>query len=327
VKIAMLLVVRDDADIVGAHLAFHLNTGVDVVVVTDHGSTDGTADLLEPYARDGSVRVLRRQGDSDDRAWRRDMARLAIDELGADWIIDSQVDEFWLPRAEGMKELLAVIPARYGAVQALAWTFVPLAADAAPFWERMTVRTVAPALDLEQTLRPIVRATPRVAVGESRLAAIDGRAPLRAWYPVEVFRFPLRDPEQAALRLAGRSGATGPRSEIEERFLTTADTLDAAWRDVVVDTASLEHGLAEGTYVQDKRLCKALRSLENSGEPALRGADLAEDAAYASVCSTLREVDVESLVLELEHLEQRLARLERAPWRRIRRRLARRRSG
>jgi hypothetical protein len=145
---------------------------------------------------------------------------------------------------------------------------------------------------------------------------------------VEVFRFPLRDPEQAALRLAGRSGATGPRSEIEERFLTTAaDTLDAAWRDVVVDTASLERGLAEGTYVHDKRLCKALRSLQNSGGPALRGADLAEDAAYASVCSTLREVDVESLVLELEHLEQRLARLERAPWRRIRRRLARRRSG
>jgi len=56
-KLAMTLLVRDEADIIGEHLTFHLNAGVDLVLVTDHRSVDGTSDVLDAYARDGSVRV------------------------------------------------------------------------------------------------------------------------------------------------------------------------------------------------------------------------------------------------------------------------------
>ena len=52
-KLVQTLVVRDEADIVDAQIAYHLNAGVDFVIATDHESVDGTTDILESYARDG----------------------------------------------------------------------------------------------------------------------------------------------------------------------------------------------------------------------------------------------------------------------------------
>ena len=51
----MTLLVRDEADIIDDHIAFHLAAGVDFVIVADNGSTDGTTEILERYARDGFV--------------------------------------------------------------------------------------------------------------------------------------------------------------------------------------------------------------------------------------------------------------------------------
>ena len=47
-KLVMTLLVRDEEDILDANLRFHLDRGVDLVLVTDNGSVDGTADT-EPF--------------------------------------------------------------------------------------------------------------------------------------------------------------------------------------------------------------------------------------------------------------------------------------
>jgi hypothetical protein len=52
-RLVMTLVVRDEADIVEAQIAYHLNAGVDFVIAIDHRSVDGTTDILESYRRDG----------------------------------------------------------------------------------------------------------------------------------------------------------------------------------------------------------------------------------------------------------------------------------
>ena len=140
-RLAMTLIVRDEADILDAQLAFHLNAGVDVVLATDHRSSDGTTEILERYARDGFVHVTR-EDDLEYREveWRTRMARLAATEHGADWVINSDADEFWWPRGRDLQEVLDSLPARYGLVRGFWRPFLPTADDASFFAERMTVR-------------------------------------------------------------------------------------------------------------------------------------------------------------------------------------------
>ena len=64
----MTLLVRDEADVVDSHLAFHLNAGVDYVVATDHRSQDGTTEILDRYARDGRLHLIREE-DVEYRKW------------------------------------------------------------------------------------------------------------------------------------------------------------------------------------------------------------------------------------------------------------------
>ena len=52
-KLVMTLLVRDEADIVDAQIAFHLAAGVDFVIATDNRSEDGTTDVLERYEQMG----------------------------------------------------------------------------------------------------------------------------------------------------------------------------------------------------------------------------------------------------------------------------------
>ena len=46
-KLVQTLVVRDEADIVDAQIAYHLNAGVDFVIASDHESLDGTTEILD----------------------------------------------------------------------------------------------------------------------------------------------------------------------------------------------------------------------------------------------------------------------------------------
>ena len=60
-KLVMTLLVRDEEDILDAQIAFQLNSGVDFVIATDNRSEDGTAEILESYARQGVLHLLREE--------------------------------------------------------------------------------------------------------------------------------------------------------------------------------------------------------------------------------------------------------------------------
>src|SRR5262245_19793925 len=103
-KLVMTLLVRDEADIIDNHIAFHLAGGVDFVIAADNGSTDETREILETYARDGHLyRISLPDPFSQIEVVTR-MARLAATRFGADWVINSDGDEFWWPRTGTLKE-------------------------------------------------------------------------------------------------------------------------------------------------------------------------------------------------------------------------------
>ena len=82
----MTLLVRDEADVVDSHLAFHLNAGVDYVVATDHRSQDGTTEILDRYARDGRLHLIREEDveyrEVEWRGWRRS-SRPSLARIGS----------------------------------------------------------------------------------------------------------------------------------------------------------------------------------------------------------------------------------------------------
>lgn len=97
-KLAMTLMVRDEADIIQAMLDHHLACGVDIIIVTDNGSVDGTAEILSDYAARGLIDL---RHDPEHRKQQgvtvTQMARDAATIHGADWVINADADEFWVP--------------------------------------------------------------------------------------------------------------------------------------------------------------------------------------------------------------------------------------
>jgi hypothetical protein len=339
----MTLLVRDERDIVEQHLAFHLAAGVDFVIVTDHASTDGTEDVLARYEADGRALVIREpDGPFRQREWVTRMARLAAAEHGADWVISSDVDEFWWPRGGNLPEVLATIPRRYGIVQSFVRHFVPVPDDGTPFSERMTLRlsAAAPVNDPRSPWRPfrkvVHRADPRAEITEGSHDVLGtSLARLRGWYPLEVLHFPIRTPAQ--LERKGRVWGSAV-----EKFYASADVpigpgaayhalahRDAERGESAAVFAALALGgdaareaLARGLVTEDLRLRDALRSLAGPGDRlAFPRTSPVDDAAFAADAAVLGEADVVRVRRRLDELEQRIAILEARPAARAERRM------
>lgn len=106
-KLLMTLLVRDELDIVKQNIAFHLAQGVDHIIVTDNGSVDGTRDILADLSRTLPVTVLDEPGrDHSQWKWMTQMARMARDEMAADWVLPNDADEFWWNRGASIKEAI-----------------------------------------------------------------------------------------------------------------------------------------------------------------------------------------------------------------------------
>lgn len=108
-RVVMTLLVRNEADIIEANIRTHAALGVDAFVVMDHCSDDGTRDILEQLANSLELRIVdQREPVYRQSAWMTELAHYARDEMGADWVISNDADEFWLPcQGDSLKKLLA----------------------------------------------------------------------------------------------------------------------------------------------------------------------------------------------------------------------------
>jgi len=309
-KLVQTLVVRDEADIVDVQIRYHLNAGVDFVVATDHQSVDGTTEILESYARDG---VLRRISVTDavmqDGPWRTRMARLAATEHGADWVLNTDADEFWMPRAGTLKEVLGSVPESHGVVFALSRHFVPRPDDERSFAERMTVRAAPRAAihDPTSPYRPHLKAAHRadpaitISFGSHTVWSPRWRA-LHNWHPADVLHFPFRSLEQWENKGSRRARGDKPLGQYVTALRARESGRSAArFQALVVDDEMLERGLAEGSLRVDTRLRDALRK---------KAATDAADATVVSDSVAVRDADIVRLRRYLDRMAVRVGALE-----------------
>jgi len=278
VRVVETLVVRDEADIVEAQIAYHLNAGVDFVVATDHGSQDGTTEILESFAGQGYLHRIPGEGPMvQEVAWRTRMARLAATEYDADWVLAADADEFWVPRTGSIKDVLGAVPPRFGVVGGVICHFVPRPDDGSQFAERMTARLVqrAPVNDPVSPMRPspksAFRGDPEVRVLHAAYLIESPRLEqLPGWCPFDVFHFPCRSVAQWSRKTARRGHADSDKQlgqYVKGLRAQERGEIDDVYQALVVDDETLRRGIELGVLVVDTRLRDAL-----GGGPSKRDA-------------------------------------------------------
>ncbi len=104
----MTLLVKNESHLIENNLIFHKQMGVDGFIVTDNKSTDGTRQILEKYVNKGWIYEIIDEPSQDYRQseWVDRMINVATRVYLADWVINSDADEFWHSKSHDLKKAL-----------------------------------------------------------------------------------------------------------------------------------------------------------------------------------------------------------------------------
>lgn len=97
-RLVMTILVKNEADIIEANIRTHASLGVDAFAVMDNDSTDGTREILTALQDEFELIIIDEKGQYSQAKWMKNLARVAKNDLKADWVINNDADEFWLPQ-------------------------------------------------------------------------------------------------------------------------------------------------------------------------------------------------------------------------------------
>jgi hypothetical protein len=275
----MTLLVRDEEDIIASNIDFHLSRGVDHVLAMDNRSTDATPQILMDYQAKGVLTyIFQPRDDYSQGMWVTQMARQACCELGADWVINNDADEFWWPLSGDLKDVFDTVPCDVEAVRVERTNFIPPAGGPGKdpiqsFASAMTVRERQSLNTLGQPLPPKLchRGLPDIVVEQGNHdATLDGRPLSAISAPLSILHYPVRTYDQFSNKIA-KGGAAYQRNETlpagvggtwrRLHVLQAQGDLRATFDALVLSEAEIEDGLANGRLVRDERLRDALAAL------------------------------------------------------------------
>jgi hypothetical protein len=134
--VAAVSMFKDEADVAG-HVLRHLaEEGIDLLVVADNGSTDGTREILDRAQewmpeRYRGLRVVILDDPEPGFYQSQKMTRLADEahKLGATWILPFDADEVWFSRPERIGVFLESLPETVGVATAVLYNHFGSALD------------------------------------------------------------------------------------------------------------------------------------------------------------------------------------------------------
>lgn len=105
-KLIMTIVCKDEEAIIEQQIRFHKAMGVDGFIVINHNSIDNTLNILKKLKEEGIVYEIINKTTSyhEHNVWVDEMIRLAKDKYEADWVINSDADEFYFSKSLDLKE-------------------------------------------------------------------------------------------------------------------------------------------------------------------------------------------------------------------------------
>jgi hypothetical protein len=238
---------------------------------------DGTREILDRFARRGRLTLIDEVGEAfmQDR-WMTRMARLAATDLGADWIINSDADEFWWPTTTTLKQALARVPPDVNVVVVSRQNAVPRPEGAAAF-ERLIYFQTEPRNLVGAPLPPKVchRASPHVNVAFGNHAVrFDGVATAAAAVDLEILHFPVRSYAQLESKIRHGTEALCRNPDVGADVGThwralyrelRAGKLRGYYDTQVLDDRTLGQALADGRVYRNTRLRDHIRRGPSTG--------------------------------------------------------------
>jgi hypothetical protein len=283
-RIVMTLLCRDEEDIVGYNIAYHLAQGIDFVIATDNASRDRTPLLLERFARQGKLHLIREPSLTHDQAvWVTRMAQMAAKRFDADWVINNDADEFWLSRNGTVRSVLETMPREVECLSVPRFDMPPPREAGAKFFEAMLTRLTSSSV-YGAPVRPKAchraYADIRVSDGNHHVKRKGNRIAERSDHALEILHFPLRSAAQFERKIRQGAEALQANARLTEstgghwhqlyRDYFLKGRLGDCYSDCAPTREQIAAGLASGKFIKDTRIRDALRRLDPAlTEPGL----------------------------------------------------------
>jgi len=107
VNISMVILVKNEEDIIEKNIRFHSAIGVDNFVVMDNNSDDNTRDILDKLSKEFEITIIDEKSPYSQSKFMTKLNRIAKQKYNPDWIINNDADEFWIPQTnKSLKDIL-----------------------------------------------------------------------------------------------------------------------------------------------------------------------------------------------------------------------------
>ena len=209
IVITGISIIKDEADIVGQTVR-HMLHELDNLIIMDHGSEDGTSDILRDIESSFPDRVSVIYNDSPEfkqDIYMTGLAKIA-GESGAEWVVPFDADEIWFSPEGRLRDLLEGVPDRVGVVQATMYDHYVTDMDEPngnPF-ESMVWRKKTPGV----LPKVACRWRPSLYIHQGNHNANYEFLTHAEPYPIEIRHFPYRSAEQMVKKAT--NGSRGLRN-------------------------------------------------------------------------------------------------------------------
>lgn len=267
----MTLLVRDEEDILEANLRYHLEHGVDHVIVTDNLSTDSSRDIVQNFVAQGVATYIFEPEDTYSQSkWVSRMAAMAH-EAGAKWVVHSDADEFWMTRRRQSLRKWFSRQLWPNIVSAPRHDFLCLEDDGSPFWQRMIYRKTHSTNPLGKRLPPKVahRTAKDLVVAQGNHSVSGLRWPRQRSSGLEILHFPLRSRAQYLRKIESGGRAYGNNYELSksvgntwrQQYEELRETGKLAYvENNIVKSDQLNQMRSDGMALEDRRLLDFMKA-------------------------------------------------------------------